>query len=65
MTSGQLKTRTYFGFTGFTAAKGRIVLPQAGTGSAMDRTVYTATTQQVVVGRINDGIDIQTGNVTL
>jgi hypothetical protein len=31
----------------------------------MDRTVYTATTQQVVVGRINDGIDIQTGNVTL
>ena len=51
--------------SGFAAAQGATLLQQAGTGRAVNGTIDTSASEQGGVGRIDDRIDLQRGDVGL
>jgi hypothetical protein len=52
-------------FSGGTAADGAALGQQFGAGRPVDGPVHAAAAQQGGVGRIDDGIDFQSGNIAL
>ena len=60
---GKAVTAGYLRFPSFTTAEGSALRQEAGSGSTVNRTVYTATAKQGIVGGVDNGIDMHFGDV--
>ena len=60
---GQTESGRYAGFSGFASVKSAAGFQQFRTRGTMNGAIYTASAQQGLVGRIDDGIHFQFRNV--